>query len=268
MVQQNIFVQSQWEAFCAFLQKQNARAPLALAFSGGLDSRFVAHAAQKAGCDVVLYHAIGAHIPRAESFFAKEWAKARNLPFQEFTVSVDALEHVSNNSPERCYYCKKHLLALFMQVACEEGRQLCDGTNADDMLAHRPGLRALQEQGVLSPLAQCSVDKNTVRLWGAHTGLEYVTQKASPCLLTRLQYGMLVEADTLIRIDDAETALRALGIAECRLRLTPEPVVQINPYTEDCTGFESAIHALLAEYGFYNVKILVEENLSGFFDRK
>ncbi len=261
---QKIAHANSWAELLQYVQAQASKAPWGLAFSGGLDSRFLAHAMQKAGCDVLLYHATGAHIPPAESAYAKAWAQQRGLAIRFFPVDVCQLKHVSNNSEKRCYYCKKHLLYIFDQAAKAHGRQLCDGTNADDLQAHRPGLAALREQGILSPLALCHFTKAMVRQVAAQTGLEQATQKASPCLLTRLHYGMQVETEVLQNIAAAEEALHAAGLMECRLRLRPAPLLQMTPHNLP----EKRVYDILAQHGFTQVELLQEEQLSGYFDRK
>ncbi len=253
-----------WQALLSFLQER--KAPFALAFSGGLDSRFLAHALQKASCDVILYHATGAHIPQEESQFALNWAQEHGFTVRTFAVDVSTLDHVQNNAPLRCYYCKKHLMALFSAEAKRDGRQLCDGTNADDLHAHRPGLQALQEAQVLSPLALCNLSKKEIRGLAHATGLQWPEQKASPCLLTRLTYGLHVEPVLLKRIDEAEEKLRAAGVQECRVRIRHTPLLPLIQMTP-CAVQEADIKSIMAEQGFERIEILLEENLSGYFDR-
>ncbi len=244
-------------------QTLQAHSPLALAFSGGLDSRLVAYAAQKAGCDVLLLHVTGAHIPLAETRFAIKWSQEHKLPLRTQVVDVSALNGTQDNGLERCYHCKKHMLSLFAPIAEGQGRILCDGTNADDLHSHRPGLRALKEYAVFSPLAACGIVKNMVRSLASYGELEQPTQKASPCLLTRLHYGMQVDIQILERLDAAEEQLRNLGLQEFRLRLCPEVVLQTTAH--DCDV--QAIHAVLAQYGFFEARIVEEQSISGFFDR-
>ncbi len=241
-----------------------AHSPLALAFSGGLDSRFVAHAAQKAGCDILLLNITGAHIPSAETRFALKWCRERRLKVFTHAVDVSELEGTKSNGVKRCYYCKKHMLSVFAVIAREQGRTLCDGTNADDLHAHRPGLRALEEYAVFSPLAVCGIQKNMVRILADYSELDLPEQKASPCLLTRLQYGMSVNAQLLGRLDAAEQELSALGLKEFRLRLCPEVVLQTTAHSCNIQD----IQAILEKYEFFQARIVEEQAISGFFDRK
>ena len=130
------------EAFAAALR---GLPPLAVAFSGGLDSRFLCHAARLCGCDVLALHARGPHIPPEESAQAAQWARENSLPLLLVDFDPLALPEVAANSRERCYGCKKGLITtLRMALRETEGerdesrRLLCDGSNADDLRALRP----------------------------------------------------------------------------------------------------------------------------------
>lgn len=130
----------------------------AIAFSGGLDSRFLCHAALLCGSRVLALHAQGPHIAAQESAEAQDWARRRGLPLRLVHYSPLPLAEVAANSRERCYACKRGLMAALRATLALTGQDapctLCDGTNADDMRAFRPGLRALKEAGVRSPLAE------------------------------------------------------------------------------------------------------------------
>ena len=244
------------------LERLRKLGPVAVAFSGGLDSRFLLHALKKAGVDVLALHATGPHMPASETHYARQWAAGQGIALQEVGVDTLALPQVASNSRERCYHCKKHLLRLLGQAA--GARTVCDGTNADDVRAHRPGLRALQEAQVRSPLAEAGLTKARVRELGQATGLENWQQKARPCLLTRLQYGMRVEAQVLRRVEEAEEALLALGLTDFRLRLRPAPLLQTLPLDGEIGARALAV---LEEYGFRNAEILQEGSIGGYFDR-
>lgn len=242
---------------------------LAIACSGGLDSRFLCHMAQQAGLPVLALHASGPHMPPAESRWMQDWARQRNvelclLPFDPLT-----LPGIADNSPQRCYVCKQALIrSLHTALAGPELRSrtwiVCDGTNADDLHAHRPGLRALQEAQILSPLAACGISKECLRQWARDTGLEQPEQQARPCLLTRLAYGMRPTPQELQRIAACEAALIQAGLPDLRLRLTPAPVLQSLPLNAEQR--RSACR-LLEQHGFAEAPLVEEEKLSGYFDR-
>lgn len=251
---------------------------MAVALSGGLDSRFLCHMALAAGCDVLALHAAGPHVPPAESEAARRWARERGLRVLEVPYDPLALPEVAANSRERCYACKRGLLAALrraLAAAGEADRVLCDGGNADDLRAFRPGLRAVAEAGVRSPLALAGLDKNSIRALARTTGLERPDQAARPCLLTRLAYGLRPQARLLARLARAEAALAALdetdrdahgpagGFGEFRLRLTPTPFFQA---TRLPARLEGAVEELLAAQGFAPAVLRATGTVSGFFD--
>lgn len=251
---------------------------LALAFSGGLDSRFLCHLALACGCDVVVLHGAGPHVPPEESAAARDWAAVRGLRLLLVTHDPLALPEVAANSRERCYACKRGLLGAMrgaLAAAGEAGRVLCDGGNLDDQSAFRPGLRAVAEARVRSPLAEAGLGKALIRELARETGLDRPDQPARPCLLTRLAYGLRPEAGLLARVAAAEAALAALdaadreasgeggGLGEFRLRLTPRPLLQCNRLPARLDG---AVAEILAAYGFAPFRVACAASVSGFFD--
>lgn len=242
---------------------------IAVAYSGGLDSRFLCHAALLCGCDVLAVHVSGPHIPPQESAGAAAWAQQRGLPLRTASFDPLPLAEVENNSPLRCYGCKTGLVNLLRAelAAAEDGleRVLCDGTNADDLQAYRPGLRALQEGRVCSPLAEAGLAKAAVREAARATGLDRPEQRARPCLLTRLAYGMRPDAATLARLAAAEEAIALTGgpLGDFRLRLTPDPVLQAEQMPE---SLRPHVQSLLQSYGFWPCKMEIGGSISGFYD--
>ncbi|UIB00683.1 PP-loop family protein [Desulfovibrio desulfuricans] len=261
---------------------------LAVAFSGGLDSRFLCHAALLCGCNVLAVHVYGPHIPPQESAGAAAWARERGLRLHTARFDPLALAEVETNSPQRCYGCKTGLVALLRgelaPMAEAYDRVLCDGTNADDLQAYRPGLRALEEGRVRSPLAEAGLTKAQVREAAHVTGLDRPWQRARPCLLTRLAYGMRPEAGTLARLAAAEADLATLGatasaqeesqcvvpeegsvgaLGDFRLRLTPEPVLQAEKLPEELLP---ELRNILIRHGFWPCGLEAGGNISGFYD--
>lgn len=177
-------------------------APFYIACSGGLDSRFLAFFAQKTQCRFTLIHADGNHIDQNETAYLAEWSKVHALPLQ--TVSVDVLteQEVAFNQKDRCYCCKKKTFQTFKTISGDA--VLCDGTHADDSGSYRPGLRALKELGIQSPLALANFSKQDIRTAGELLGLDNYSQKARPCLLTRFPYQTAI----------TETMLAALAKTE------------------------------------------------------
>ncbi len=182
-----------------------------IAFSGGLDSRFLAHTAARVGVRPRLVHMTGPHVPAAETAWARCWASRNGFRLQ--CVAFDPLElpEVAAGRSERCRFCKRAMFALLRGLPeAAEGGVLWDGTNASDLTLFRPGLRALAEAGVYSPLARSGVDKACVRRLARTTGLERPEQPARPCLLTRLPYGMRPSRAALARLAAMEAAAESV----------------------------------------------------------
>ncbi|HET7458088.1 MAG TPA: ATP-dependent sacrificial sulfur transferase LarE, partial [Gemmatimonadaceae bacterium] len=192
------------------------RRSVLVGFSGGVDSAYLACVAVDAlGRDGVL-----AVIGRSASYPAEQWARAREVadafgvPVVE--VNTDEMDdpRYAANPTNRCYFCKTELWSVLAPVAAERGiAVVVDGTNADDLGDYRPGARAAQERGVLSPLAELGFTKDDVRALSRSRGIPTWSQPSSPCLSSRIPYGTSVTTDRLREVEAAERAVRALGVA-------------------------------------------------------
>lgn len=264
-----------WTAAQPALQGMLTGMPrLAVAYSGGLDSRFLCHAALRLGCDVLAVHARGPHIPRDDSRTAADWAGSRGLRLMTVAFDPLTIAEVARTDRRRCYFCKRGLVAKLRQALAEAGegdRILCDGTNADDMRCYRPGLLALAEHGVRSPLAEAGLGKAALREAAAATGLERPDQRARPCLLTRFAYGLPPSIDCLRRLEAAESALAALRgsegqpcpLGDFRLRLRPAPLLQAERLPQE---LRQPVRDILRRYGFFPCDTAVAAHVSGFYD--
>ena len=192
-----------------------ARGRVAIGFSGGVDSAYLAVAARRIlGADNVL-----AIIGRSASYPAEQWATARRVA-DSFDVEVLELDTDEMNDPRyaanpanRCYFCKTELWSKLVPAAAERGfHTVADGTNADDVGGYRPGMAAAQENAVASPLAEVGFTKDEIRARSRALGLPTWQQPASPCLSSRLPYGTSVTPERLRRIELAERAVRDLGV--------------------------------------------------------
>ena len=246
---------------------------VAIAFSGGLDSRFLVHTALRAGVDVLALHAAGPHIPRREQAYAEKWAEQRGVALHSFAFDPLLVPALANNPKDRCYHCKK---TLFTTIREHVGtRPLLDGTTASDMGEYRPGIRALNELGVQSPLAAVGLTKNTIRLLAAATDMDNAEQTPQPCLLTRFAYGMRLNAAWLSAMDAGEEAishiLGSLGfdpVPGFRLRaITPERTELHIAGAELAPEKALAIAKALETKGFSPIPVKGVATLSGFFDR-
>ncbi len=192
-----------------------SRAPVAIGFSGGVDSAYLAVVARRAlGAEGVI-----AIIGRRASYPAEQWATARRVA-EQFEVPVLELDtdeladpRYAANPSNRCYFCKTELWSRLVPVARARGfGTVVDGTNADDLGDHRPGAQAAREHAVASPLADLGFTKAEIRLRSRELGLPTWQQPSSPCLSSRLPYGTGVTVERLGQVERAERALRALGI--------------------------------------------------------
>jgi uncharacterized protein len=186
-----------------------------IGFSGGVDSAYLACVAMEAlGGDRVL-----AVIGRSASYPMEQWAKAREVA-DRFGVPVLELDTDEMNDPRyaanpsnRCYFCKTELWDKLVPVAKARGiAVVVDGTNADDLSDHRPGAQAAREHGVLSPLAELGFSKDDIRALSRSRDIPTWAQPSSPCLSSRLPYGIEVTPLRLRKVEMAERALRTLGV--------------------------------------------------------
>ncbi len=249
--------------------------PLAVAFSGGLDSRFLCATCLGEKHDVLAVHVTGPHIPASETAGARAFARDMGLPYAEISLDPLGIPEVAQNDPLRCYYCKKHIMQGIRQhlaLAGEDSRTLCDGSNEDDQAKYRPGLKALAEEHVLSPLAMAHLTKKAITEHAKEMGFPLPKEKARPCLLTRYDYGLCADADELLRLGKAEAALFDLRdeagqrlFPDFRLRLTPKPVLQVLSWKDE---WQKSAAEVLAGCGFPSFSVCVTDTISGYFDAK
>jgi len=196
---------------------QNPRA--ALAFSGGVDSSYLLYAAKQYGCNVHAYFIKSAFQPQFELDDARRLAEQLKVPFT--VAELDALENpqVAANDPLRCYYCKTNLFTQLGKLAAKDGRTLLmDGTNASDNFEGRPGMRALQELGVRSPLRECGLTKAEIRKLSREAGLFTSEKPSYACLATRIPTGTKITAELLKKVEQGENRMFAMGFTDFRIR--------------------------------------------------
>lgn len=195
-----------------------------LAFSGGVDSALLlcllSQASRETGRRVyaVTFHTV-LH-PQADLAYAREMAGSMDV--SHHILKIDELEdpRILENPPDRCYHCKKMLFEKLWGFAREKHVDtVLEGSNRDDLAVYRPGLKAVQEMGVASPLAQCGVTKAQVRQMAAEYGLPAASRPSVPCLATRIPYGTPLDTQLLSRIDQGERFLRGLGLKNVRIRV-------------------------------------------------
>ncbi len=202
-----------------------------VAFSGGVDSTLVLAVAKRVlGDNVLAVTANSPLLPVSEIERARESAAA--LGVEHIIVDTKELEseEFRANQPDRCYICKLIKFTELDELAVREGiSQVVDGTNLDDIdpSVYRPGLQAIRELGVVSPLAEAGLDKAAIRDLAHELELPLWNRPAFTCLATRVPYGMPITPDILARLERAESLLEALGATHIRVRLTDEKTARI-----------------------------------------
>ncbi|MBN1671314.1 MAG: ATP-dependent sacrificial sulfur transferase LarE [Kiritimatiellae bacterium] len=191
-----------------------------IAFSGGVDSTFLAAVArEELGERAVALTALSPTYPRREQCEAEELAA--RLGIRQIRMESDELQipHFAENPANRCYFCKRELFRLLRTAADENGiAHIADGTNADDLGDYRPGRKAAEEWGVLSPLLEAGLTKDEIRALSRDMGLPTADKPAFACLASRFPYGTRITRERLAIVDRMERGIRDLGFDQVRVR--------------------------------------------------
>ena len=192
----------------------------ALGFSGGVDSAYLLYAGVKAGADIRPYFIKTAFQPAFELADAQKLAEGLGVEVTVLELDALADPRVAANPADRCYFCKQNLFRTLKERAIADGYPvLLDGTNASDEAGDRPGMRALAELSVRSPLRECGLTKAEIRARSKEAGLFTWDKPAYACLATRVPAGEAITADLLARVEGAEDALFRLGYTDFRVRV-------------------------------------------------
>lgn len=250
---------------------------LCLAFSGGVDSslllKLVMDASAKHGTKVYAVTFQTRLHPPCDLETATRVAKEVGAVHEILYVDELEQEAIRCNPENRCYLCKHHLFGKLLEFAHAHGvNQVLDGTNEDDLHVYRPGLKALKEYGVISPLAACHVTKAEVKELAAEYGVSVAHRPSTPCMATRLPYGAEINYDLLDRIAEGEAWLHTMFGAEenlrlrvhgdiVRLEIAPERMGEVLEKREEITGY-------LKNLGFSYLTLDLEGFRSGSMDQK
>ena len=218
-----------------------------VAYSGGIDLTLVLKlAVDYLGDNAAAAIAVSPSLAKHDLADARRVAQEIGCQLIELSSTETEDPRYQVNNPDRCYFCKTNVYDTLIAHAGEEGYSwILDGTNADDLGDHRPGLRAAREHGVRSPLQEASINKDTIRTYAQELGLTNWDKPANACLSSRIPYGSEVTSDKLGQVEKAELILKTLGFVGHRVR-HHDTIARLELHPDQ---FQKAIdqHASLAE---------------------
>lgn len=231
-----------------------------VAFSGGVDSAVLA----KLGHDVLGERSL-AVIVDSESYAPEEreaaigFAQAMGIPHEVVRHSELSDERYAANPVDRCYFCRDGLADVTLRLARERGfAAVAVGTNASDLGEWRPGMRAIDERGLWQPLLELSMDKADVRALAKHLALPVWDKPSMACLSSRIPYGERITIDKLTRVGRAESALRARGFRQVRVRTIQATTARIEVLPDEIARLRAAlddVRAELASLGYAAIEV-------------
>lgn len=250
-----------------------AAGDICLAFSGGVDSSLLlkaaVDAAEETGKKVYAVTFDSRLHPACDLEIAGQVAKELGGIHQ--VIQIDELEQadIRMNPENRCYLCKRRLFSCLKEFA-EERKITCilDGTNEDDLHVYRPGIQALGELGIISPLAELHITKAEVKALASMYGISVASRPSTPCMATRIPYGMELNYDILARIGEGEAFLRKMFSGNVRLRLHKNVArIELDPEClEQAVMKREQVISRLKELGFSYVTLDLEGFRSGSMD--
>lgn len=193
---------------------------VAIAFSGGVDSTFLLGVAN----DILKDKAVGINVsasmyPKKETDETEQLANNMNAGFIRLIGDEWNVEGFVNNEPDRCYHCKKSIFSTIIEVANKNGFEyVADGTNADDISDYRPGMKALKELGVRSPLKEADLSKDEIRELSKRINVSTWNKAPAACLASRIPYGTKITKENLKIVENCENYLSELGYIGFRVR--------------------------------------------------
>lgn len=192
----------------------------AIGFSGGVDSAYLAYCAKKYAQNMLAIYYKSEFQPEFEFEDAKRFCTQHGIPLKILYGSVLNDDTIIDNPKNRCYYCKQRIFSAIQKEALTQGFPvLLDGTNASDEVNDRPGMLALKELHVISPLRLCGLTKKDIRLLSKEAGLFTWDKPSYACLATRIPTGMKITGELLHAIKSCENILFSMGFSDFRVRV-------------------------------------------------
>lgn len=248
---------------------------ICIAFSGGVDSSVLLAAAcnavKKSGLSKpVLAVTFSTRLhPHGDTEEAVSLARSLGARHQIIEIDEFSDSRILTNPKNRCYLCKSLLFQSLLKAGQNEGCTFfCEGSNLDDTNVYRPGIQAVREAGVHSPLIDCELTKKQIRAIAANAGLATADKPSTPCMATRLPYNTPFDYALLDRINQGETWIRSLGFYNVRLRFH-DPILRIEVDTKDFNCFMDqykAITRAMKDLGFKYITLDLEGFRSGSMD--
>lgn len=241
-----------------------------LAYSGGVDSTYLMHEAHKVLGDKALAVTMNiASVPEREIAGARKHAKDEGIRYEVMKLDQFGIDGFSENPENRCYFCKKTLFTMLKDKAKEEGiSYVIDGTNQDDTRQYRPGLKALEELGVKSPLRYAGLHKTEIRALSKAAGLPTWSQPSFACMATRFPYHEKITDEKLHRVEQAEQFFYNHRFKQWRVRSQGD-LARIEVLPEELMKVMALREALVPYFkkiGFTYVTLDLEGYRSGSMD--
>ncbi len=250
------------------LLKKNQK--LIITLSGGIDSRFLTFFSHNFNLN---YHAVtftGPHLTDYELDFVQTWVQKHNI--KHTFIYFDPLKYIqiNSNSKDRCYFCKKEIFTILRRKYGKNDYAIIDGTNYSDLKKYRPGIRALKELKVISPLSDLFIEKRDIKFLGQIIGLDYLDQYSRSCLLTRFNYNIKINEIYLSKIKKIEDFMLNIGLLNFRVRIFDSKIlVQIdNFFKELFYSYKMEIDSRFMDIFKGDYELIFSDDISGYFDIK